>query len=127
MRTQSIRWVVAVFAAVFIAQTVNAATCLPSTPIVESMPENLPTIGITLARREIERQFIGLGRDPIEVGRMVGQLTDEDLLVLVSNPGMMQEAGAANATNDNLILALILVGLLFVALYAADSGSFVQN
>ena len=126
MRTQSIRWVAAMIAAVFIAQPLAAATCRPSTPVIEAVQENQPTIGITLARRQIERQFIELGRDPIEAGRMVGQLTDADLLVLASNPAMMQEAGARDAQTDNLILGLLVLGGLLALAYAAD-GSIIQN
>ncbi len=139
MRTGKRSWVAAMLAACFVAQPLAAAACCPSVTVVdpgdpgesgdpgEPVEANLPTIGITLARRQIERQLVELGRDPIDAGRMVGQLTDEDLLVLYGNPAMMQEAGARDAQADNLILAALVVGGLFALLYTADSGIFVQD
>jgi hypothetical protein len=77
-------------------------------------------------RAEVARQLVSLGYDPAEADRAAGELTDEDIAVLLGNPKMMQTAGESpNLTAAFIIGGVIVAGVIILA--ANGSGSISIN
>ena len=76
-------------------------------------------------RQHIVAQLVDLGYAPIQASDMAGELTAEDLDVLLANPDMMQRGG------DDIVVWAFIVGVLIVAgivvLAANGSGSVHVN
>lgn len=83
-------------------------------------------INLLAAQGIVAARLIELGRTPEEAQTLASLLTLEDLEVLVSHPGMMQEAGAMSAQTKNLMMGLLVLGGLLALAYAGD-GFFIQN
>lgn len=82
---------------------------------------------ILAGREQVARQMIAQGREPAAARELASLLTEDDLLVLIENPKMMQEAGEANAQTTSLILAGLVIGGLVALLITADSGFAMQS
>ena len=83
-------------------------------------------INLLAAQGIVAGRLIELGRTVEEAQALASLLTIEDLAVLVSHPGMMQEAGAMSAQSDNLMMGLLVLGGLIALAYAGD-GFIIQN
>lgn len=83
-------------------------------------------INLLAAQGIVAGRLIELGRTAEEAKALASLLTIEDLEVLVSHPGMMQEAGAMSAQSNNLIMGLLVLGGLIALAYAGD-GFIIQN
>ena len=128
-------------AAVFTCQPVLGVVYLPfflPAQPVEKAPletnENVPPvlidpegrINLLAAQGIVAARLIELGRTAEDAQALASLLTVDDLEVLVSHPGMMQEAGAMSAQSKNLIAGLLLLGGLIALAYAGD-GFFIRN
>ncbi len=110
------------------APACNSIT-LPIAPMVVSHTALSPAVLVPLTalspdeqRHIIAGQLIELGRDNAAAQQMAGELTPDDLAVLLANPKMMQKAGAI----DVVIWALIIAGVV-VAIVVAAEGTIVVN
>lgn len=83
-------------------------------------------INLPAAQGIIAARLMELGRTAEEAQALASLLTLEDLEVLLSHPGMMQEAGAMSAQTKNLIAGLLVLGGLLALAYAGD-GFFIRN
>ena len=128
-------------AAVFTCQPVLGVVYLPyfipARPVEKApveVDENVPPvlidpegrINLLAAQGIVAARLIELGRTAEEAQALASLLTIEDLEVLVSHPGMMQEAGAMSAQTKNLMMGLLLLGGLLALAYAGD-GFFIRN
>lgn len=75
-------------------------------------------------QQRIASQLIEMGYATQSAENMASQLTQDDLQVLLANPGMMQRAGASDP-----ILIAVIVGVLIVAglVVLAHNGSGSAN
>ena len=83
-------------------------------------------INLLAARGIVAGRLVELGRTAEEAQALASLLTLEDLDVLLSHPGMMQEAGAMSAQSNNLIMGLLVLGGLIALAYAGD-GFIIRN
>ncbi len=83
-------------------------------------------INLLAAQGIVAGRLVELGRTAEDAQALASLLTIEDLEVLLSHPGMMQEAGAMNAQSDNLMMGLLVLGGLIALAYAGD-GFIIQN
>ena len=104
------RWLAAVVAALFTAQTLVGA----GPPAGGPVPKQLCG-----GRGQISRELIEIGYTPDRAQDAASRLTAEDLEVLLAHPEMMQAAGGAQV--EMTIGALLIVGLI-VGLAVAGSS-----
>ena len=83
-------------------------------------------INLLAAQGIVAGRLVELGRTPEEAQALASLLTLEDLEVLLSHPGMMQEAGAMSAQSKNLMMGLLVLGGLIALAYAGD-GFIIRN
>lgn len=78
------------------------------------------------SRSAIAAQLVKIGYAAEQAQRMSGELTPDDLAVLLANPKMMQKAGEMDAVTKNIIIALIVAGVV-VGIVIAANGSININ
>jgi hypothetical protein len=103
---------------------------LSMTPIAASSLTDLPAVLVPLTALAVEdqrsiiaQQLESLGRPTDVAQQMAGELTADDLEVLLANPKMMQRAGEI----DVIIWALLVAGVVVALVIAADSAVVVST
>lgn len=102
-----------------LSKRLNALTLAVAVAI--TTPAAMAGDSATLAAEQerMSEQLIDLGYTPVQAETMAGELTEDDLQVLLGHPKMMQRAGHVNATDTAWILGTVLiVGIILLAVAA---------
>ncbi len=76
-------------------------------------------------RESMRAQLLDLDYEPDAARDAAARLTEQDLEVLLANPGMMQRAGSAWLSIEALIFAGLIIGGIVALAIASDSSSVV--
>ncbi len=71
---------------------------------------------IGAARAELVHALIEQGRTQSEAEMMINALTDEDIVVLAANPGMLEQAGNSTLIAWIVLLTIMIAGITLIVI-----------